>query len=185
MNIFRFNVFSWILFFFLLTEVVLSQIRARMRFRASGEVTHSSRVKYLVAFNILVVTLNIWTFTALAFIIRHISLWVLLTCLIPLGLIDLFLVWKFFTLVLNTRHEIKEKYTINRDPIGPCSEIILVAFCSCLVIGQMGRHTADYSIFREEKMSATGLPSHLEVLSPLIPKRSYKEEMKNDADYVF
>ncbi len=49
----------------------------------------------------------------------------------------------------------------------------------------MGRHTADYNTFREVKLSSTGLPSNLEVLVPLVPKRNYEEEENDDSVYTF
>ena len=147
--------------------VALSQIRTRMKFQDRGEITSNSKVKYLIAFNGFVLLFNLWTFLVLLFVLDNPRIWVILLCVIPVGVIDLALILAFLSLALKTRREVKERYNIKDDKYNGFSEVVLIHFCSCFAVSQMGRHTADYSIFREEPFSATGLPNHLEILKPI------------------
>lgn len=167
------------------TLVALSQIRTRLHFQETGEITHKGKVSYLIAFNILLLLLHLWIILALAFVIPNPNEWVFLACIVPLAIVDIYLVSRLFILTLKTRREIKQKYRIVRDGFHGVVELWLVSFCSCCVISQMGRHTADYNTFREVKLSSTGLPSNLEVLVPLVPKRNYEEEENDDSVYTF
>jgi hypothetical protein len=155
-----------------------------MHFHDSGEIVHKNKVKKILAFNVMVSLLNLWTFLALAFLVGHPNLWIILACLIPLGLIDIFLLYHFFKLALKTRRELKHRFHITQDGFKGRTEAWMVFFCSCCAISQMGRHTADYSIFREDALSATGLPSHLETLVPLVSRHSCSDVGQDSGDSV-
>ena len=147
-----------------------------MAYEDIGEVRSSSRVKNVLLYNFLVILLNLWTILALVYAVDDPDSWALLACLIPLGVIDLYLITKLIMLTAKTRRELKERYGIVGDQYGGCAEAIMVSCFPFCAISQMGRHTADYSTFREVPLSATGLPTHLETLVPLTPRRSFDDE---------
>lgn len=147
-----------------------------MKYEDIGEVRSSSRVKNVLLYNFLVILLNLWTILALVYAVDDPANWASLACLIPLGAIDLYLITKLVLLTIKTRRELKERYSIVGDQYQGCAETLVVSCCSCCAISQMGRHTADYNTFREVPLSSTGLPTHLETLVPLTPRRSFDEE---------
>jgi len=156
-------------------NVALTQIRTRLKFLETGNVEIGSEAKYLFVFHFIVFMINIWTFITLFFIISQPDLWLILSCAIPVGLLDFVIVCSFLMTTIKTRRELRKNYNIE-DTFRGTKEIGLVTFCSCCVVSQMGRHTADYSTFRESALSATGLPRHLEVLVPLVPKQGYCDD---------
>ena len=95
-------------------------------------------------------------------------------------------------MTVRTRREIKEKFQIpakhGTGRFDSDSELeanlrvgwrdaMIGTFCSCCSISQMGRHTADYKTYREQWLSTTGLPRHLETI---VPKHTFTE--MTDAD---
>ncbi len=123
-----------------------------------------------------------WTILALVIMVDHAHLWLVIACWVPLGIIDVYLVYKFITLTLRTRREVKARHQIYDNEIEGAIEAFMITLCSCCVISQMGRHTADYKTFREEYLSATGLPPSLELLVPLVPKKKYNSNGDDDED---
>lgn len=69
-------------------------------------------------------------------------------------------------LIIRTRRSIRKVYEIPEEHMEGCEDILLSVWCSCCTIGQMMRHTADYDTFRAVWFSDTGLPRHIEVVSP-------------------
>jgi len=97
-------------------------------------------------------------------------------------------------MTVRTRREIKDIFQIPaRRGTGRCDsdsdnelgaqiqagwrDVMIGIFCSCCSISQMGRHTADYKTYREQWLSTTGLPRHLETI---VPKHTFTE--MTDAD---
>ncbi len=148
--------------------MALSQVRTRMKFQDEGEITSNKKVKYLIGFNGFVLLFNVWTALVLFFVFDNPKIWVVLLCIIPVATVDLALIFGFLSLTMKTRREVKKRYKIKNDKFKGFNEAVLIHFCSCLVVSQMGRHTADYSTFREEPFSSTGLPNHLEILKPIV-----------------
>jgi hypothetical protein len=64
----------------------------------------------------------------------------------------------------NMRSHIRNKYSIPEDteycPTG-CEDTCCSLFCPCLVVGQMLRHTTDYSTYPGRCCSSTGLPANV------------------------
>jgi len=69
-------------------------------------------------------------------------------------------------LIIRTRLSIRKAYEIPEENLEGCEDLLVSIWCSCCVIGQMMRHTADYDTFRAVWFSETGLPSHIEVVPP-------------------
>ena len=149
-------------------KVALVQIQSRLSFLEDGRAEADFKVPCLAALTIASVFFHIWTALSLLYIVDRPQLWLILVCTIPLGIIDSITIIYFFYLVMSTRKEIQQTYNI-RDEYGVNSEVmnaLLSIACSCCTISQMGRHTADYSTYRDNCCTATGLLRHLEVLAP-------------------
>ena len=100
-------------------------------------------------------------------------------------------------MTVRTRREIKENFQIPaKHGSGRCdsdSEVganlrlgwrdaMIGIFCPCCSISQMGRHTADYKTYREQWLSTTGLPRHLETI---VPKHTFTEMTDADDSSVY
>lgn len=164
--------------------MALSQVRSRILFFKSGKAYSQYSPKFLLFFTVSVISLNIWTVIALTLVVNQPELWVILTSSIPLGLLDLFLLCNFFSMVIRTRREVRETFQIQerRNNDRAWKDILVGMFCSCCSISQMGRHTADYKTYREQWLSTTGLPRHLE---KIVPKHSLKESTYDDDSQSF
>jgi len=148
--------------------VALVQIRSRLTFLEGGRSDPDFKVPCLTTLTIASVLFHIWTALSLIYIVDRPQVWLILLCTIPLGIIDSILIIYFFYLVMSTRKEIQQTFAIPDDDTlnGEAANALLSIACSCCTISQMGRHTADYSTYRDNCCSATGLPRHLEVLVP-------------------
>jgi hypothetical protein len=150
-------------------QVALVQIRSRLSYLEGGRTEPDFKVPCLTALTITSALFHIWTALSLFYIVDRPQLWLILICTIPLGIIDSILIIYFFYLVMSTRKEIQQTYAIRDEDTTLNSEMenaLLSIACSCCTISQMGRHTADYSTYRDNCCSSTGLPRHLEVLVP-------------------
>ena len=86
----------------------------------------------------------------------------LLSCGIPVLLIDAAVVGFFYFLLIKTRKIIRESYEIPETNQCPGHEDALVSiFCTSCTVSQMGRHTADFSTYRGHCCTETGLPDHV------------------------
>jgi hypothetical protein len=73
-------------------------------------------------------------------------------------------VYLAFTVVVlrNLRRHVRSKYSIPEGDSCPsgCEDVCCSMCCSCLVVGQMMRHTADYETYGARCCTDTGLPLH-------------------------
>lgn len=63
-----------------------------------------------------------------------------------------------FILVFIIRRTIRRKYQIPHQCCGGMEDCCVAAYCPCLGISQMMRHTTDYSSYRAVWISSTGVP---------------------------
>ena len=86
----------------------------------------------------------------------------LISCGIPVLLIDAAVVGLFYFSLIKTRKIIRESYEIEEGNQCPGHEDALVSiFCTSCAVSQMGRHTADFSTYRGHCCTETGLPDHV------------------------
>ena len=64
--------------------------------------------------------------------------------------------------VCRTRSSIKKKFMITDGSCGDLEDLCYAVICQPCAICQLGRHTADYSMFRATCCSNTGLPAKVE-----------------------
>ena len=154
-----------------------------MQFIKSGKVFSPYSTKFLLFFTLAVLSLNVWVAVALIFLVYRPQLWLILSCTIPLGLLDVFLIGSFITLTIHTRQQLRQQYDIEEQIFPGAEDIVIGTWCSCCSISQMGRHNADYETYREQILSPTGLPRHLE---SIVPKHIYNDGSKgNESVYSF
>ena len=67
-----------------------------------------------------------------------------------------------FVATCRTRAAIKNKFMIPDGKCGDLDDLCVSIVCQPCTICQMGRHTADYSMFRATCCSSTGLPAKVE-----------------------
>lgn len=156
--------------------VALSQIRSRLQLKTKGKIFSPYGAKFLIFFSLAVVSLNAWTAVALFYIVNSPQLWLILTCTVPLGMLDMYLVGTFIVSTIDTRKAVVAHYDIEEQKSDVSRNVALGMFCSCCSISQMGRHTADYGTYRENILSPTGLPRQLEMI---VPKHTYSENEDN------
>ncbi len=134
---------------------------------SGGRIVSPFGTRFLIFFVLALISLNAWTAVALIFLVNKPQLWLILSCTIPLGLLDLFVFCTFIAKTIKTRKVIRECYDIEEQACHGSEDTILGIFCSCCSISQMGRHTADYETYRESFLSPTGLPRQLEMIVPI------------------
>jgi len=71
----------------------------------------------------------------------------------------IFFCWK----IAKTRAWVRKKYLIPNRPYQYLKDIALAIFCTCCTLSQMGRHTADYKVFRAWFCTNSGLPDHVHI----------------------
>jgi len=157
---------------FIFPHVALSQIQSRMQLMTKGKIVSPFGTKFLIFYILALLSLNAWTAVALIFVVNRPQLWLVLSCTIPLGLLDLFVIGTFIAKTIKTRKAIREFFDIEEQNCRGSEDVILGVFCSCCSISQMGRHTADYQTYRENFLSPTGLPRQLEMI---VPKHTYRK----------
>jgi len=147
----------------------------KVLFIDTGMVGSDFDIRFQMCFASLLFVLHIWTVLALTYVVNQPDLWLILASTIPLGVFDVILLIKFIKKTVQTRRDIGEYYNIQESMVYPrrccgdhdwCKEkedVMLGTLCSCCVISQMGRHTADYKTYREKFSSPTGLPRHITV----------------------
>lgn len=87
----------------------------------------------------------------------------LLSCGIPMLLIDAGVIAFFYFLLIKTRKIIRQNYDIPEGSQCPGKEDALVSIlCTSCTVSQMGRHTADFSTYRPHCCTETGLPDHVQ-----------------------
>ena len=158
--------------------MALSQVRSRMQFWDTGKAFSPYGTKFLIFFTLAVLSVNVWTFIALVYLVETPELWLILTCTIPMGTLDLFLIWTFIRMAIKTRKAIRERFGIQEQNCSEYEDTLIGVFCSCCSISQMGRHTADFDTYREQFLSPTGLPRNLEYL---VPKQSYEGSINEES----
>jgi Cys-rich protein (TIGR01571 family) len=138
-----------------------------MQLLSEGEMSSPALgTKFLIFFTIALLSLNAWTVVALIFIVNSPQLWLILSCTIPLGLLDIFVVGTLIMKTIKTRKAVREYFDIEEQNCNGSEDAFLGFFCACCTISQMGRHTADYATYREDIFSPTGLPRKLEMIVP-------------------
>lgn len=65
-----------------------------------------------------------------------------------------------FVLVFIVRRSIRRKYQIPDQCCGGLEDCCVAAYCPCLGISQMMRHTTDYSTYRAVWFSSSGVPDN-------------------------
>ncbi len=144
-----------------------------MEFIKTGHVHSSYGVRFLLFLTVAVVSVNAWTLIALFIIIGNPPLWLILVSGIPVAILDLLMIVSLILKTISTRRQVKILFDIEEGSSqNLAKDIAIGVFCSCCAISQMGRHTADYSTFREQTFSSTGLPKRLE---KLIPVHTFKQ----------
>lgn len=165
------------------TIVVLSQIRARMEFIKTGKVYSKYGVRFLLWFTIAVISINAWTAIALLAVVDNPPTWLVLSCCIPIGILDCIMVGSFLIKTIRTRRQMRQHFDIEED--GSCNsssgDLVAALFCTCCAISQMNRHSSDYSTYREQPLSSTGLPQNLQ---RLIPSHTFKGRGEDSSFHI-
>jgi Cys-rich protein (TIGR01571 family) len=85
----------------------------------------------------------------------------------PLLGMDVILLVYVLYIVTITRRQVRREYNIPELRCKGFEDCCMSVFCTCCIIGQMGRHTADYETYRAYCCSDTGLANHIEVKLPV------------------
>ena len=137
-------------------QVALSQVRSRLFFFKTGRILSPNGARFLFFFSLAVLSVNAWTIVALFFIVKQPNLLLNLICTIPLGLLDLFLIFSYVSHAIRARKEIMEHFDIpyqgdeivsdermnqatNPSLKQKFADACKAIFCSCCSISQMGR----------------------------------------------
>uniref|UniRef100_A0A7S3Q0T5 Uncharacterized protein n=1 Tax=Chaetoceros debilis TaxID=122233 RepID=A0A7S3Q0T5_9STRA len=153
-------------------HVVLSQIRARMEFIKTGKVYSNYGVRFLLCFTIAVISINAWTAIALLAVVDNPPTWLILSCCIPIGILDCIMIGAFLFKTIRTRRQIRKYFDIEDGSCNNSSgDLVVGLFCTCCTISQMNRHSSDFNTYREQPLSSTGLPQNLQ---RLVPSHTFK-----------
>jgi Cys-rich protein (TIGR01571 family) len=151
------------------TEIALGQIMQRMRLTwTAGLVENYTRVNTFKTVLTLVICYYIFDYTLYAYLTANAvegqdiqsNTWMGISyCKEIVGLT--FSVWSVYALC-KTRQHVRTTYSIPNQycSSSPVEDCCLSAFCSCCVVGQIGRHTGDYDKYPTLCCSETGLPDN-------------------------
>lgn len=148
--------------------VALAQIMARIQLTSTGDrlITLKSRTRVCSYIWFALALLALHAVYVFYFIGFEPQADAVLIATLPLVGLDLGVFAYFVYMVATARRLVREEYDIPELRCKGNEDCCLAVFCTCCVVAQMGRHTADYEVYRAYCLTDTGLANHIEVKLP-------------------